>query len=565
LSTDSIISTGDMLLGWVDIASFSAGSFYDDLTLNVTYPWGLVAGTTYYVGVVVDDLGEVAESNEDNNASSGVAVTVQAAVPTASIDWGTAVAGASTINVYFAEGGEVFDDSTSDGWISNEEAAAMVALNSISTYIDVTFTQVFSSVGADFVLVADDSIPYLGYMNPPGTPNSGVGVFNYSAWTTASLAQGGDGFYTLIHEFGHGLGLAHPHDTGGTSVIMDGVTSAFSDYGDNDLNQGVFTTMSYNTGWSTGPQGHTPSDDYGANGTIGAFDIAVLQAKYGANTSANSGTTSYVLSGTNGAGTFYSTIWDVGGADEITYAGSLDAVINLQAATLLSEEGGGGNVSYVNGIHGGFTIANGVVIENASGGTGNDDITGNNTKNILQGHNGSDTIKGFGKADHLYGGDGADEIYGGDGNDKIWGDAGEDEMYGGSGKDKLKGGNDDDIIYGEKGNDKVLGNSGEDTLYGGDGEDKMKGGGQSDTLHGGADNDRLIGNGGNDIMYGEQGDDFVNGKNGYDTVVFSGVYSDYTVTNDSGVYTVTDNVGTDGTDTIRESEVLSFLDQDVLI
>ncbi len=43
--------------------------------------------------------------------------------------------------------------------------------------------------------------------------------------------------------------------------------------------------------------------------------------------------------------------------------GAARAVIDLRAATLRYEEGGGGFVSAVNGIAGGFTIAAGVVIE----------------------------------------------------------------------------------------------------------------------------------------------------------------------------------------------------------
>ena len=37
-----------------------------------------------------------------------------------------------------------------------------------------------------------------------------------------------------MHEVLHGLGLAHPHDTGGTSTVMQGVRSDFDDYGDDE-------------------------------------------------------------------------------------------------------------------------------------------------------------------------------------------------------------------------------------------------------------------------------------------------------------------------------------------
>ena len=51
----------------------------------------------------------------------------------------------------------------------------------------------------------------------------------------------------------------------------------------------------------------------------------------------------------------------------------------------------GGAISKVDGIFGGLTIANGVVIENAAGGSGNDTIKGNSANNVLDGNAGDDT------------------------------------------------------------------------------------------------------------------------------------------------------------------------------
>ena len=74
----------------------------------------------------------------------------------------------------------------------------------------------------------------------------------------------------------------------------------------------------------------------------------------------------------------------------------LDARIDLTAATLDYTPTGGGVVSFLYNedhlhphaeqVKGGFTIANGVVIENATGGDGNDVLIGNSAANVLTGN-----------------------------------------------------------------------------------------------------------------------------------------------------------------------------------
>lgn len=58
----------------------------------------------------------------------------------------------------------------------------------------------------------------------------------------------------------------------------------------------------------------------------------------------------------------------------------------------ISEAGGGGFVSYMSSIDGGFTIAAGAVIENATGGSGDDVFIGNSGNNTLDGGGGNDTV-----------------------------------------------------------------------------------------------------------------------------------------------------------------------------
>ena len=162
---------------------------------------------------------------------------------------------------------------------------------------------------------------YLGFHEVPEDASLidgtawGEYVRNGDGWTASGLQAGGTGFITLVHEIGHGLGLAHPHDNGGGSARFPGVGSAFGDYGDNNLNQGIFTTMSYNDGWPTGPPGLPPGNDYGWQSGPMAFDIAAIQYLYGANMSYRTGHDTYVLPDVNAPGTFWNCIWDAGGTD----------------------------------------------------------------------------------------------------------------------------------------------------------------------------------------------------------------------------------------------------------
>jgi len=81
---------------------------------------------------------------------------------------------------------------------------------------------------------------------------------------------------------------------------------------------------------------------------------------------------------------------------------------------------------------------------------------------------------------------------------------------------------------------------------------------------GGSADDTLTGNAIANMLTGGAGDDAINGGGGDDIAVFSGDYSDYTViANGNGSYTVTDNAGNDGSDTLTSIELLRFRDRDV--
>jgi Ca2+-binding RTX toxin-like protein len=295
-------------------------------------------------------------------------------------------------------------DTSPDGgalWATDGRAAAFAAaLQQWSNVANVSFVEAPTGYDGTGSTGSYDWVEKLGtldagtlgehYLPAPGT---GGGTFNIDSgfFTGASLSPGGLGFSTFMHETGHGLGLTHPHPDG-TGGIWDAAFPGVSgewDLGTDNLNQGVYTVMTYNDGYEE--VGLPVDGTYGNETGLGAFDIAAIQYLYGANTSYHAGNDTYTLPTANAPGTGWSAIWDAGGTDTLSASGSsLNAYIDLRPATLQLEPGGGGFVSRNEGVLGGFTIANGVTVENATGGSGDDILTGNSANNVLNGGSGFD-------------------------------------------------------------------------------------------------------------------------------------------------------------------------------
>tara|TARA_R110000868_G_scaffold388758_1_gene657835 strand:- start:2822 stop:7735 length:4914 start_codon:yes stop_codon:yes gene_type:complete len=556
---DDTLSGGlgdDNLDGGADTDTAVYSGNYADYVITISGSTATVAGadgvdtlTNIELLQFDDQLVDLTRTPADASepALAGVA-TSASQTPTDSIDWGSRVAG-SSFTVYFAREGQRFGGETAGAsWTAAEKAAAMAAWGVYSDVANITFTETNSRADATFTLVKADLGPEtLGYFNPPGEAGAGIGVFSHvdASWTDANLQPGGYAFLTLIHEFGHALGLAHPHDPGGSSTIMNGVTEAFDSFGDFDLNQGIFTVMSYNDGWQMGPSGpHSGPTGFGWSSTPAALDIAVIQEKYGVNAGYNAGDTLYAIppyDGFEGHDFPIQTIWDGGGIDTLDFSGRPASVIDLRPATLSYAEGGGGYISYSLAYPSGITIANGVVIENAIGSDHHDTITGNDADN------------------HIWGGGGRDWIKGGAGNDTISGDAGSDIIDGGSGEDtaeyegseygvsvnlvtgfgeggdatgdtladieNLRGSRHDDTLTGNAVNNVLSGSAGNDSLYGNGGHDRLLGGGGDDWLDGGAGADKLVGAGGADTLFGGSGRDTLDGGDG-DDELFGGAHGD---------------------------------------
>ena len=207
--------------------------------------------------------------------------------------------------------------------------------------------------------------------------NSQVGylsgdVFIDTRYQNDPAMGAGDQQYTVVlHEVGHALGLKHPFS--GSANLPASEDNQF------------YSVMSYN--WVSSPYVETFS----------IYDIATLQYLYGANLGFNAGDTVYDLSDYLGS---RQTLWDGGGIDELDGSAlSQDLVLSLNAGSFIDLD-----------VSKNLAIALDVTIEKASGGSGNDEITGNDADNVLLGNAGDDLIEGGRGDDTLDGGTGFDTL-----------------------------------------------------------------------------------------------------------------------------------------------------------
>jgi serralysin len=398
-------------------------------------------------------------------------------------------------------------------WRPFEMAQFTKAIQGWANVANVTFEQVFTQAEALFVERLQNQATAGGTVSashslPSTNPNAqSLGTYNFEAvnvrqWSPDQLEPGGNFYRTFIHEIGHGLGLKHPHDNGSltySGIYYPGINASDSSavrqrsLGEGEFNHMFGSVMSYIHGYDFNADGWiemVPTRqrpvagdyflDHGFAATPMAYDVAAVQYLYGANMNFRTGDNVYILPDSNNPRPFvlgppnevgvsesiiyqadqayWECIWDAGGIDEMRYDGARDTIIDLRAATLDAAETSRGVLSYAAFIGGGYTIANGVVIENATGGNGRDKITGNEADNVLNGRAGADTISGLDGADTINGGAGNDLMLGGAGDDRINGGGGNDTIHGGAGDDRVSGGAGADVFIYQAGDgtDRIL-------------------------------------------------------------------------------------------------------------
>jgi hypothetical protein len=89
----------------------------------------------------------------------------------------------------------------------------------------------------------------------------------------------------------------------------------------------------------------------------------------------------------------------------------------------------------------------------------------------------------------------------------------------------------------------------------------------NDIFQGTKNNDSFHGGNGNDAITGDQGDDIINGGDGYDTAIFQGNFSDYSITKNENKVTIQDNYSShnEGTDVLSNIEKITFANKNALV
>ena len=397
--------------------------------------------------------------------------------------------------------------------LNNAQQTAVSAILSLyASFANLNFAQTTETASnhGDLRFAMSSGASPTAYAYYPSTDPSGgdswYGPFgSYDSPIKASYA-----FLTFIHEIGHALGLKHGHETD----VYGAMTFAH-----NSMEYSVMTYRSY-TGASV--NGGYTNETWGFAQTPMMYDIAALQYMYGANYGSNAGNTVYSWSSStgeqfvNGVGQgapgdnrIFMTLWDGGGNDTYDFSNySTNLIVDLRpggwtttSSTQLAKLHFNGSQTADGNIANALLYNNNPLslIENAIGGSGDDDIVGNVANNILMG---------------------------GAGNDGLWGDIGDDILDGGIGSDMMSGGPGNDTFYVDVLGDAANENSGEgiyDYIFASvnytlpvnteilvlSGPTASGNGNAADNIiYGNAANNILDGLGGGDAMLGYAGEDW---------------------------------------------------------
>lgn len=370
-----------------------------------------VGGVVVHGGVLVIDFNENATKARVNHTLQSIAYDNKRAqtAQQVEIDWtfsdGTAAARFTTlVSVQPVEVPywiDAFLDRRSDSQTADQLRALLQSFagdgKNLAVKFDVTGSGVLSTGQRQLVEGVLGDIESMVGINfgTTGTPLSIKNSTELDAGEGAAtpLSRSGAGAYVALLEDG---------DTYANSGIVLHALAHALGLKDGDLPSANGSVLPFRE--SAEP--FTVTGNGGENGEKGTFqhmgplDVAALQFLYGPNKLARAGNDIYRLS--EDAGNF---IWDGAGTDTVSGEDlSADITLHLEPGHW---DFTGSQGRYITDA-GQFTVNYGSVIENAIGGSGNDNISGNSIANTLTGGAGNDRFEGLGSNDRIDGGVGTD-------------------------------------------------------------------------------------------------------------------------------------------------------------